>query len=160
MLKVMPISKAQANQRAGNKPSLLYSFTLSAVFIYPLSILIYILSLPCQPSPLTLIPTSFPPSIQPSLFCSIGRAGRESEGRCFRLFPESTFENLETVTIPEIQRVNVAQVVLQLTKMGSSPLTFPYVSPPSQEVLRKALEMLLILGALEKDMSLSPHGVR
>ena len=62
--------------------------------------------------------------------------------------------------LSEIQRVNVAQVVLQLTKMGSSPLTFPYVSPPSQEVLRKALEMLLILGALEKDMSLSPHGVR
>ena len=149
MLKVMPISKAQANQRAGNIPSLSYSFTFSPCSF---TFFHYLVNL--------LLTSSFPPSIQPSLICSIGRAGRESEGRCFRLFPESTFENLETVTIPEIQRVNVAQVVLQLTKMGSSPLTFPYVSPPSQEVLRKALEMLLILGALEKDMSLSPHGVR
>ena len=96
MLKVTPVSKAQANQRAG-------------------------------------------------------RAGRESEGKCYRLFTESAFESLETVTTPEIQRVNVAQVVLQLKQMGVvSPLDFPYVSPPSPVVLRKALELLFLLGALGK----------
>ena len=104
MLKVMAVSKAQANQRAG-------------------------------------------------------RAGRESEGRCYRLFTEDSFEALEMVTAPEIQRVNVAQVVLQLKKMGiASPRDFPYVSPPSDAVLRKAFEMLLLLGALGKDQSLTPHG--
>ena len=55
------------------------------------------------------------------------------------------------ITVPEIQRVNVAQVVLQLKVLGvRSPMDFPYISPPSIAVLKKALEMLYLLGALNQ----------
>jgi HrpA-like RNA helicase len=55
------------------------------------------------------------------------------------------------LSVPEIQRVNVAQVVLQLKVLGvKSPTDFPYISPPSTAVLRKALEMLFLLGALNQ----------
>jgi HrpA-like RNA helicase len=43
-----------------------------------------------------------------------GRAGRESAGKCFRLYPEEVFEDLEDITLPEIQRVDIAQVILQV----------------------------------------------
>ena len=45
----------------------------------------------------------------------------------------------------------MAQVVLQLKVLGVvSPMDFPYISPPSIAILKKALEMLFLLGALNK----------
>ena len=42
-----------------------------------------------------------------------GRAGRVSEGKCFRLYTAWSFANeLEDSSIPEIQRTNLASVVL------------------------------------------------
>jgi hypothetical protein len=56
---------------------------------------------------------------------------------------------MQSNTVPEIQRVSVAQVVLQLKVLGvKSPMDFPYISPPSIAALKKALEMLYLLGAL------------
>jgi HrpA-like RNA helicase len=80
-----------------------------------------------------------------------GRAGRESAGICYRLFTEEAFTALEKSTTPEIQRINIAQVVLQLKVLGVvSPSSFPFLSPPSDIALRKAFELLLTLGALNK----------
>lgn len=80
-----------------------------------------------------------------------GRAGRESAGICYRLFTEEAYCALETTTTPEIQRINIAQVVLQLKVLGVvAPSSFPFLSPPSDIALRKAFELLLILGALNK----------
>jgi len=47
-----------------------------------------------------------------------GRAGRVEAGLCFRLYTEDAFRNLEKSSVPEILRVNLAQVVLQLKGMG------------------------------------------
>ncbi len=33
-----------------------------------------------------------------------GRAGREDAGSCYRLYTEEEFDNLASVTVPEIQR--------------------------------------------------------
>lgn len=80
-----------------------------------------------------------------------GRAGRESAGKCFRLYRDVEFEKLDLCATPEIQRISVAQAMLQLISMGiSNVVDFPYPSPPSQNTLRKALEQLLCLGALQK----------
>jgi HrpA-like RNA helicase len=90
-----------------------------------------------------------------------GRSGRESAGKCFRLYTEPVFEELEEMTQPEIQRVNLTQVVLQLKSLGvTNPVQFPYLSPPSISALKKALETLLLLGALNKDQTLTDHGKR
>ncbi len=80
-----------------------------------------------------------------------GRAGRESEGMCFRLFPESSFRKLDVSSLPEIQRVGVSQVILQLLAMGiRDPIHFPYVSPPSSQAMKCALLQLVDIGALDK----------
>lgn len=81
-----------------------------------------------------------------------GRAGRECEGKCFRLYTEEVFEQLPETTKPEILRVDVAQVVLQLKEIGVQNVgRFPFLSPPSEVGMRKALQLLYVhLKALDK----------
>ena len=80
-----------------------------------------------------------------------GRAGRDSPGKCYRLYTEEAFESLPVSTVPEIQRINIAQVLLQLKTLGVINLVeFPFISPPTETVFRKALELLLSLGCLNK----------
>ena len=45
-----------------------------------------------------------------------GRAGREQDGVCYRVYTEAGFESLAATTTPEIQRINVAQAVFILNK--------------------------------------------
>jgi HrpA-like RNA helicase len=88
-----------------------------------------------------------------------GRAGRTSAGKCFRVYTEESFEQLPSAPIPEIQRTNIAQVLLQLKELGvESPSSYPFISPPSALSMRKAFECLLMLGAIGKDQALTPHG--
>lgn len=90
----------------------------------------------------------------------MGRAGRESAGICFRLFPEDAFFDLQEDSVPEILRTNLSGVVLQLKAIGiDDVLQLEFLSPPSRESLLKAMELLLVLGALdEKDGSLTAVG--
>jgi HrpA-like RNA helicase len=82
-----------------------------------------------------------------------GRAGRESAGTCFRLFTEDTFALLDSSSKPEVQRVGIAQVVLQLFVIGvSNPLAFPFPSPPSTQSLQKSLKQLFRLGAISSEV--------
>jgi hypothetical protein len=46
-----------------------------------------------------------------------GRAGREAPGQAYRLYTEASFNSLSATTPPEITRVNLGSVVLQL-KVG------------------------------------------
>lgn len=41
-------------------------------------------------------------------------AGREAPGRAYRLYNEESFSQLAPTTLPEIQRSNLASVVLQV----------------------------------------------
>uniref|UniRef100_A0A672HAF1 Probable ATP-dependent RNA helicase DHX35 n=1 Tax=Salarias fasciatus TaxID=181472 RepID=A0A672HAF1_SALFA len=47
-----------------------------------------------------------------------GRAGRNRPGKCFRLYTEEDFEKLPPSTVPEMQRSNLAPVILQLKALG------------------------------------------
>ncbi|KAM9320930.1 ATP-dependent RNA helicase DHX33 [Gastrophryne carolinensis] len=80
-----------------------------------------------------------------------GRAGREDSGVCYRLYTEEEFEKLEKMTVPEIQRCNLASVMLQLLVLRvSNILTFDFVSKPSPDSLRAAIDQLDLLGAVER----------
>ncbi|XP_053563485.1 ATP-dependent RNA helicase DHX33 [Bombina bombina] len=80
-----------------------------------------------------------------------GRAGREDSGTCYRLYTEDEFEKLEKMTVPEIQRCNLASVVLQLLVLRVPDiLTFDFMSKPSPESMRAAIDQLDLLGAVEK----------
>uniref|UniRef100_A0A671L4P5 ATP-dependent RNA helicase DHX33 n=1 Tax=Sinocyclocheilus anshuiensis TaxID=1608454 RepID=A0A671L4P5_9TELE len=91
-----------------------------------------------------------------------GRAGREDAGSCYRLYTEEEFDNLANMTVPEIQRCNLASVILQLLALGvPDVLNFDFMSKPSPESLRTAVEQLCILGAVDRkddQVSLTPLG--
>ncbi|XP_007557990.1 ATP-dependent RNA helicase DHX33 [Poecilia formosa] len=80
-----------------------------------------------------------------------GRAGREDAGFCYRLYTEQEFDNLIPTTVPEIQRCNLAGVMLQLMALGiPDVMNFDFMSKPSPEAVRSAVEHLELLGAVER----------
>lgn len=88
-----------------------------------------------------------------------GRAGRVQAGVCFRLYTEDAFHGLPEAGVPEILRVNLAQVVLQLKGMGiPDPTTFEFVTPPDQASLVRATKLLYALNALDDQMQLTAYG--
>lgn len=88
-----------------------------------------------------------------------GRAGREAAGMCYRLYQEDKYLSLEKVAIPEIQRANLREVVLQLKVAGiAKPETFEFLSPPPKQAIISALETLLALGALDETSALTEVG--
>ena len=88
-----------------------------------------------------------------------GRAGRVSAGLCFRLYPEDSYDMLDDIAAPEIARVNLAQIVLQLKGMGiHDPRSFDFLTRPNEQSLYKAFEQLYALGALDDKMNLTLYG--
>uniref|UniRef100_A0A8D0PS24 RNA helicase n=1 Tax=Sus scrofa TaxID=9823 RepID=A0A8D0PS24_PIG len=91
-----------------------------------------------------------------------GRAGREDSGVCYRLYTEDEFEKFDKMTVPEIQRCNLASVMLQLLAMRvPDVLTFDFMSKPSPEHIQAAIAQLELLGALDRkddQLTLTPMG--
>lgn len=91
-----------------------------------------------------------------------GRAGRTKPGKCFRLYTEATYRGLSEATVPEIQRSNLAPIILQLKALGiDNVLRFDYITAPPAELIVHALELLYSLGAVDDYAKLTrPLGVR
>ncbi|KAJ3272638.1 putative ATP-dependent RNA helicase dhx33 [Terramyces sp. JEL0728] len=88
-----------------------------------------------------------------------GRAGRESSGTCYRLYPEKLFNELEAETQPEIKRSNLANVILLLKASGIDDIVgFDFMDKPSRQALVGALEQLFALGALNDQGELTDIG--
>ncbi|BDA45577.1 ATP-dependent RNA helicase DHX8 [Coccomyxa sp. Obi] len=85
-----------------------------------------------------------------------GRAGREAPGKAFRLYTEAAYLGLQAASAPEIQRVSLASLALQLKQLGVADVrAFPFMDPPPPPALARALELLLALGALDQSGALS-----
>lgn len=66
--------------------------------------------------------------------CS-GRAGREGPGKCFRLYQESLFDKLPDSTVPEIKRLDLSNVILQLKALGIDDIFgFDFMEKPDEYV--------------------------
>jgi ATP-dependent RNA helicase DDX35 len=91
-----------------------------------------------------------------------GRAGRTKPGKCFRLYTEQSFNQLEEATVPEIQRSNLAPVILQLKSLGIDNVAkFEWVSSPPVELMLRSHELLYSLGAIDEYAKLTkPLGTR
>ncbi|KAL3617822.1 Pre-mRNA-splicing factor ATP-dependent RNA helicase DEAH1 [Castilleja foliolosa] len=91
-----------------------------------------------------------------------GRSGRTGPGQCFRLYTAYNYQHdLDDNTVPEIQRTNLANVVLTLKSLGINDLlNFDFMDPPPSEALLKALEALYALSALNKLGELTKVGRR
>ncbi|KKA23935.1 hypothetical protein T310_2027 [Rasamsonia emersonii CBS 393.64] len=91
-----------------------------------------------------------------------GRAGRTKPGKCFRLYTQQSYEMLPETTVPEIQRSNLAPVVMQLKALGIDNVArFDFLTPPPAEQVIRALELLYSLGAVDDYAKLTkPLGLR
>jgi len=101
------------------------------------------------------------PIAQASANQRAGRCGRVEPGVCIRLFAESDFAARPLYTDPEIQRTNLASVVLQCLdlKLGD-PLEFPFIDPPEPSLIRDGLNQLKELGLVNESGRLSADGHR
>ncbi|NWZ59808.1 DHX34 helicase, partial [Haliaeetus albicilla] len=88
-----------------------------------------------------------------------GRAGRTGPGVCYRLYAESDYDAFSPYPVPEIQRVALDALVLQLKSMGlGDPRTFPFLEPPPSSSLEMAVRYLKDQGALDEAEDLTPIG--
>ena len=78
-----------------------------------------------------------------------GRCGRIGPGVCLRLYTEDDYATRPPYTDPEIRRVNLASVVLQMRAFGLGDIErFPFLEPPEPKAIKDALTLLHELGAL------------
>lgn len=62
-------------------------------------------------------------------------------------------------TLPEVQRIDLAQVLLQLLAQGIKDIVnFPWLTRPTNKALKSALQTLYMLGALDDQRNLTKHG--
>ena len=88
-----------------------------------------------------------------------GRCGRVSEGVCIRLYSEEDFANRPEFTDPEIQRTNLASVILQMENMQLGHVEdFPFIEPPDGRLVRDGYKLLFELGALDDKQQISKLG--
>ena len=88
-----------------------------------------------------------------------GRCGRTQPGKCYRLYTKSTLSDMQPVVVPEIQRTNIAHIVLELKALGiENFLDFEWLDAPQKDFILQAFASLFSLRALSADGELTPDG--
>ena len=88
-----------------------------------------------------------------------GRAGRLSEGDCYRLWSEGTHASLSPQTPPEILHADLAPLALELACWGAVDATsLAWLDPPPAAPLAQARELLQQLGAVDAGVRVTTHG--
>jgi len=88
-----------------------------------------------------------------------GRAGRTAPGICMRLWSREEHSHRPAQELPEIKRLDLAEVVLTLKAAGVQDLRkFRWLEPPDELSLAHAEELLTDLGALDKHGAITPIG--
>src|SRR5205085_1971104 len=78
-----------------------------------------------------------------------GRAGRTAPGRCLRLWTEREHLDRGPQELPEVKRLDLAEVVLTLTASGVDDIAaFRWLEPPEPQALARAEQLLADLGAI------------
>ena len=77
-----------------------------------------------------------------------GRAGRTQPGICYFLYHKSTFDTMGTTIKPEIERVSLTSVILNMLALGIIPKTFDFLSKPPEARLNAAIYDLTRMGAI------------
>jgi ATP-dependent helicase HrpA len=80
-----------------------------------------------------------------------GRCGRLEAGICIRLYEEEDFERRPAFTDPEIQRTNLASVILAMAALDLGDIAdFPFLDPPDRRQVSDGVQLLEELGALDR----------
>ena len=75
-----------------------------------------------------------------------GRAGRTGPGVCYRMLGDDEYKALAPYSTPEIQRVPLDSLVLQMTSMGLPDVRkFPFIEPPPVESIEESILVRIIV---------------
>jgi ATP-dependent helicase HrpB len=87
-----------------------------------------------------------------------GRAGRLSNGVCYRLWTMATHSRLAEHRVPEIMEADLTSLVLDMAKWGVSDINqLTWLTPPPKASLQQASDTLHQIGALENN-KITEHG--
>lgn len=87
-----------------------------------------------------------------------GRAGRTRAGKCIRLYTRHDHDVRPEHDAPELQRSDLAEVVLELASHGLSAASLPWLDPPPEAALVAGAELLRRLGALDDGGAITAQG--
>lgn len=88
-----------------------------------------------------------------------GRCGRISEGVCIRLYSEEDFNARPEFSDPEIQRTNLAAVILQMLSLRLGDVeNFPFVDAPDNRFIKDGYNLLKELGAVNNKNEINNIG--
>lgn len=88
-----------------------------------------------------------------------GRAGRQQSGACYRLWQESQHSSLPRFPTPELLSTDLTPFALELAQWGVREVsTLRLLDAPPAAHLQQARDLLVQLGALDAQMSLTAHG--
>lgn len=99
------------------------------------------------------------PIAQSSARQRAGRCGRVSGGVCLRLYSESDLTNRPEFTTPELQRANLAEVILRMLALKLGDVhAFPFLDRPTPQAIRDGFQLLTELGAIDGERRLTDRG--
>ena len=79
-----------------------------------------------------------------------GRCGRIAKGVCIRLYSEEDFLQRAEFSEPEIQRTNLASVILQMKLLGFGDIdAFPFIDPPDRRLIKDGYQVLTEISAVD-----------
>lgn len=88
-----------------------------------------------------------------------GRCGRIAPGVCIRLYSEEDFNLRPAFTEPEIQRTNLASVILQMAHMQLGHVEdFPFIDAPDSRLVSDGYKLLFELGAIDRQHKITAIG--
>ncbi|MBW7893664.1 MAG: ATP-dependent helicase HrpB [Opitutaceae bacterium] len=89
-----------------------------------------------------------------------GRAGRTAPGVCVRLWTEKEHAQRALQELPEVKRLDLAEVVLTLKASGIDDVAgFPWLESPDSKALERAETLLIDLGAVQAvSAAITPTG--
>jgi ATP-dependent helicase HrpB len=98
---------------------------------------------------------------QASAIQRAGRAGRTRAGRCLRLYTKHDFDGRPTHDAPEVRRLDLAELALELHAAGvRDPRQLDWLEEPPDAAVGAAETLLRRLGAVGPDGALSEIGRR
>ena len=88
-----------------------------------------------------------------------GRCGRIAPGVCIRLYSEVDYQSRALFTDPEIQRTNLAAVILQMQLLGLGDVgSFPFLDSPDSRLINDGFRLLEELGAVDSQRRMTKIG--
>lgn len=88
-----------------------------------------------------------------------GRAGRISEGVCYRLWSLATEHRMAATRTPEILDADLSPMLLDISAWGEADVqNLPWITPPPMGHVAQAKELLVMLGAINGRGNITEHG--